>query len=212
MQDGRYRRVTQRPCFEQAQKLQKRELDQQKNGVDGEDHMVHMGSARAANSERRKRRKHGHGDVEMADAEVQQQLALAMCYRSFTHFCNTNLSATITKACASNIHRCGFHVANNVLALQGDIEEQQPEMSVPKLVIPDLRQILKRQDEPRATGLFSAAEFIALDDDEAEPHDTHESVHEGGTVNGMDTDKALTGTVDSQPLLTTDMAANGDLN
>ena len=31
-----------------------------------------MGSAEAANPERRKRRKRAHGDVEMADAEVRQ--------------------------------------------------------------------------------------------------------------------------------------------
>ena len=51
----------------QAQKLQKRELNQQRNGVDGED--IHMGSAKAA---KRQRRKRAHGDVEMADAEVPQ--------------------------------------------------------------------------------------------------------------------------------------------
>ena len=53
----------------QAQKLQKRELRQQKDG-NGED--VRMGSAPRNNQ--RKRRKGAHGDVEMADAEVCQVL------------------------------------------------------------------------------------------------------------------------------------------
>ena len=55
--------------LEQAQRLQKRELYQQRNGVDGED--VHMSSAKASNGERQRKRKRARGDVEMADAEVQ---------------------------------------------------------------------------------------------------------------------------------------------
>ena len=102
-----------------------------------------------------------------------------------------------------------------LLALQGEMEdsktEEEPEVTVPKLDVPDLRQMLKRQDEPRATGLFSAAEFIALDDDEAEPQKAADG-HEGGILNGMDTEGALTGAVDELLPLTTDVAASGDLN
>ena len=53
----------------QAQKLQKRELRQQK-GAEDED--ARMGSGPRNNQ--RKRRKAAHGDVEMADAEVCQVL------------------------------------------------------------------------------------------------------------------------------------------
>ena len=55
--------------LEQAQRLQKRELDQQRKGVDGDD--VHMSSAKTSNGERQRKRKRARGDVEMADAEVQ---------------------------------------------------------------------------------------------------------------------------------------------
>ena len=70
--------TTREATSEQARKLQKRELNQQRNGADGED--VHMGSAEAANPERRKRRKRAHGDVEMADAEVHKIFSLARCH------------------------------------------------------------------------------------------------------------------------------------
>ena len=65
-------------------------------------------------------------------------------------------------------------------------EEEEPEVAVPKLDIPDLRQILKRRDEPRATGMFSAAEFIALDDDEAQPQESHEDSHDSAELNGVE--------------------------
>ena len=85
--------------------------------------------------------------------------------------------------------------------------EKEPEVNVPKLDIPDLRQILKRQDEPRAKGLFSAADFIALDDDETEAPQAHEGAREGVNHNGMHTERGPTGTMDEQEPLTTDVAS-----
>ena len=83
------------------------------------------------------------------------------------------------------------------VTLQGGVEEEEPDVKVPKLDIPDLRQILKRQEEPRATGLFSATEFIALEDGEdgsegameAAAEDALEDEAEGA----MDTEKVLNG-------------------
>lgn len=65
----------------QAQRLQKRELNQMR-GVDGED--VHMASARAP---KQKSKKRTHGDVEMADAEARllSPLCTHTCLRA-THF------------------------------------------------------------------------------------------------------------------------------
>ncbi|CAK0784914.1 hypothetical protein CVIRNUC_008119 [Coccomyxa viridis] len=124
-----------------AQKLQKRELRQQRDG-DGED--VRMGSAPRNNQ--RKRRKGAHGDVEMADAEDD---------------------------------------------LDKPAEEAEPGMEVPRLDIPDLRQILRRQEEPRAAGLFSAADFIALD---GEDGDDAAGASEGGdAAKQMETEKAANG-------------------
>ena len=81
--------------------------------------------------------------------------------------------------------------------LQGDLEEEEPEVKVPKLDIPDLRQILKRQEEPRAKGLFSAAEFIALDDgedgSEAAMEAAAEDALEDEAEGAMDTEKVLNG-------------------
>ena len=70
-------------------------------------------------------------------------------------------------------------------------------MEVPRLDIPDLRQILKRQEEPRAAGLFSAADFIALDDEEG---DAAAGAPEGGEA-------AAAG--DAAKEMETEMAANG---
>ena len=210
---------------EQAQRLQKRELDQQRNGADGED--VHMSSAKTSNAERQRKRKRARGDVEMADAEVQSQLAL-----SFESLSSRMLSQTQRGRCHhdaySGLLRSFDPVAEMknaivplsnpcIVALQDDTEEskqqEEPEVAVPKLDIPDLRQILKRQDEPRATGMFSAAEFIALDDDEAEPQEPHEDGREGAMLTGTDTVTAmtlhdLTGTVDEQAPLPADMASS----
>ena len=70
-------------------------------------------------------------------------------------------------------------------------------MEVPRLDIPDLRQILKRQEEPRAAGLFSAADFIALDgeegDDAAGAPEREEAAHAGDAAKEMDTEKATNG-------------------
>ena len=88
-------------------------------------------------------------------------------------------------------------------------QEEAPEVAVPKLDIPDLRQILKRKDEPRATGMFSAADFIALDDDEAEPQEAQEDAHEGAKLNDFDTVTATTRTADEQAPLPADMASDG---
>jgi hypothetical protein len=79
--------------------------------------------------------------------------------------------------------------------LQGGLDEQEPEVKLPKLDIPDLRQILKRQEEPRATGLFSAAEFMALGNDEDQ---SAEAAAAGDTLQeealgAMDTEKVLNG-------------------
>ncbi len=64
-------------------------------------------------------------------------------------------------------------------------------MEVPRLDIPDLRQILRRQEEPRAAGLFSAADFIALD---GEDGDDAAGASEGGdAAKQMETEKAANG-------------------
>ena len=64
-------------------------------------------------------------------------------------------------------------------------------MEVPRLDIPDLRQILRRQEEPRAAGLFSAAGFIALD---GEDGDDAAGASEGGdAAKQMETEKAANG-------------------
>lgn len=93
-----------------------------------------------------------------------------------------------------------------VLLLQGDLdkatEEEEPEVKVPKLDVPDLRQILKRQDEPRATGLFSAAEFIAPDDDANGLQEADVAANEGSA---METEKAMNGTADHEDPLTADI-------
>ena len=88
------------------------------------------------------------------------------------------------------------------------VQEEEPEVKVPKLEIPDLRQILKRQEEPRATGLFSAPDFIALEGDEAEPQKLHEGAHEGDDNDEVDTGKAVTGTINEQAQLPADMASD----
>ena len=70
----------------QAQRLQKRELNQMR-GIDGED--VHMASAKAP---KQKSKKRTHGDVEMADAEVRllSPLCTHTCLRA-THFLRRKL-------------------------------------------------------------------------------------------------------------------------
>ena len=97
-----------------------------------------------------------------------------------------------------------------VLLLQGDLdepaEEEEPEVKAPKLDVPDLRQILKRQAEPRATGLFSAAEFIGLDDDDNGLPDADVAANEGSA---METEKAVNGTADHEDPLTADAGEVG---
>ena len=70
-------------------------------------------------------------------------------------------------------------------------------MEVPRLDIPDLRQILKRQEEPRAAGLFSAADFIALDGEEgndaAGASEGGEAANAWDTAKEMETEKAANG-------------------
>ena len=90
-------------------------------------------------------------------------------------------------------------------------QEMEPEVDVPKLDIPDLRQILKRQDEPRAQGLFSAAEFIALDDGESEAQKAEDVANDGSNLNGMHTEEAATSTANQQASLTLDLGS-GDLS
>ena len=75
-------------------------------------------------------------------------------------------------------------------------------MEVPRLDIPDLRQILKRQEEPRAAGLFSAADFIALDGEDGD--DAAAGAPEGGeaadaldAAKEMETEKAANGVHDA---------------
>ncbi len=179
-----------------------------------------MSSAKASNGERQRKRKRARGDVEMADAEVQTELALALVSAPINmHLPAEAVCCHVTKACAGNdIYRCSVHLQNFLQFLclvQGTIEEskqeeEEPEVAVPKLDIPDLRQILKRRDEPRATGMFSAAEFIALDDDEAQPQESHEDSHDSAELNGVETVTAMTDTLDEQAPLPADMAS-GDL-
>jgi hypothetical protein len=213
----------------QAQRLQKRELNQMR-GIDGED--VHMASAKAP---KQKSKKRTHGDVEMADAEVRllSPLCTHTCLRA-THFLRRKLllrsrsillvwtASILTALCAHQRLTLALNCSHQTCAavwcagamrrvcnkphpqpmadevcvnLQGDLEEEEPEVKVPKLDIPDLRQILKRQEEPRARGLFSAAEFIALDD--GEDRSAEEAAAEdalGDKAEGaMDTKKVLNG-------------------
>ena len=74
-------------------------------------------------------------------------------------------------------------------------------MEVPRLDIPDLRQILKRQEEPRAAGLFSAADFIALDgedgDDAAGAPEAGEAADASDAAKEMETEKAANGVHDA---------------